>query len=74
MLGLRSLRSLRPRRDNQYWVGFVKISAAFGGLDNNAPRVTIRAETVIEMNEETGEECVSERYELHVKNHILHSD
>ncbi|KAI1698692.1 ISXO2-like transposase domain-containing protein [Ditylenchus destructor] len=33
MLGLRSLRSLRPRRDNQYWVGFVKISAAFGGLD-----------------------------------------
>ncbi|KAI1699542.1 hypothetical protein DdX_17246 [Ditylenchus destructor] len=34
MLGLRSLRSLRPRRVNQYWVGFVKISAAFGGLDN----------------------------------------
>ncbi|KAI1704632.1 hypothetical protein DdX_14130 [Ditylenchus destructor] len=33
MLGLRSLRSLRPRRENQYWVGFVKISAAFGGLD-----------------------------------------
>ncbi|KAI1704323.1 hypothetical protein DdX_14319 [Ditylenchus destructor] len=33
MLGLRSLRSLRPRRENQYWVGFVKITAAFGGLD-----------------------------------------
>ncbi|KAI1712741.1 hypothetical protein DdX_09365 [Ditylenchus destructor] len=33
MLGLRSLRSLRPRRENQYWVGFVKISAAFGGFD-----------------------------------------
>ncbi|KAI1699809.1 hypothetical protein DdX_17099 [Ditylenchus destructor] len=33
MLGLRSLRSLQPRRGNQYWVGFVKISAAFGGLD-----------------------------------------
>ncbi|KAI1693990.1 hypothetical protein DdX_20346 [Ditylenchus destructor] len=33
MLGLRSLRSLRPRRMNQYWVGLVKISAAFGGLD-----------------------------------------
>ncbi|KAI1708139.1 hypothetical protein DdX_12088 [Ditylenchus destructor] len=28
MLGLRSLRSLRPRRENQYWVGFVKISAS----------------------------------------------
>ncbi|KAI1725699.1 hypothetical protein DdX_02375 [Ditylenchus destructor] len=33
MVGLRSLRSLRPRRVNQYWVGLVKISAAFGGLD-----------------------------------------
>ncbi|KAI1712456.1 hypothetical protein DdX_09542 [Ditylenchus destructor] len=48
MLSLRSLRSLRPRRDNQYWVGFVKISAAFGGLDTiigGAPRTKFIDET-----------------------------
>ncbi|KAI1718185.1 linker histone h1 and h5 family domain-containing protein [Ditylenchus destructor] len=48
MLGLRSLRSLRPRRETQYWVGFVKISAAFGGLDTiigGTPRTKFIDET-----------------------------